>query len=443
MSMDDKSTEFDLEMNYVTLEPMSFIDTNPFENVPEELWPIVYKEFFNHSSQSTEINCTLSMADNCFETEESNANGLLPFLQGQSSFQEIQPNLVFEYNELSRVNMEMHGSQQEDSVDISVVRKCIPTAKYCLLGINSQHNDPHAENFDSRSEGLIPSEILFFNLKPEVPVLQSDHLDTNVDKNRDDKSEGIELTKEVLKFDPINFDLNFRNGSGQQNDYQEEQHSEQNRKITDEKSVQCDVCEKRVSKKHIARHMHLHTETKPFQCNVCGKGFTVSSILTNHMRTHTGEKPFHCNVCKKCFSQSINLTIHKRTHTGEKPFQCDVCEKQFSTSTHLNTHMRTHTGEKPYQCPSCKKKFSQRAAHKPNITPQNAKHRLQWLRAHLYWTVDMWKTILWSNESPFTVWQSDVRVWIWRMHGERFFSDSIVPTVKFSGGRIMVWGCFS
>ncbi|GFU18434.1 transposable element Tcb2 transposase [Trichonephila clavipes] len=73
-------------------------------------------------------------------------------------------------------------------------------------------------------------------------------------------------------------------------------------------------------------------------------------------------------------------------------------------------------------------------AHKPNITPQNAKHRLQWCRAHRHWTVDMWKTVLWRDESRFTVWQSD---------GERFFSDCIVPTVKLGGGSIMVWGCFS
>ncbi|GFT06407.1 QLQ domain-containing protein [Trichonephila clavipes] len=63
------------------------------------------------------------------------------------------------------------------------------------------------------------------------------------------------------------------------------------------------------------------------------------------------------------------------------------------------------------------------AANKPNITPQNVKHRLQWCRAHHHWTVDMWKTVLWSDESRFTVWQSDGRIWVWRMPGERFFSD--------------------
>ncbi|GFU52895.1 transposable element Tc1 transposase [Trichonephila clavipes] len=55
----------------------------------------------------------------------------------------------------------------------------------------------------------------------------------------------------------------------------------------------------------------------------------------------------------------------------------------------------------------------------------------------------MWKTVLWSDESRFTVWQLDGRVWVWRMPGERFFSDCVVPTVKLGGGSIMMRGCFS
>ncbi|GFU88854.1 transposable element Tcb1 transposase [Trichonephila clavipes] len=55
----------------------------------------------------------------------------------------------------------------------------------------------------------------------------------------------------------------------------------------------------------------------------------------------------------------------------------------------------------------------------------------------------MWKTVPWSDESRFTVWQSDGRVWVWWMPGECFFNDCIVSTVKFGGGSILVWGCFS
>ncbi|CAI9573444.1 unnamed protein product, partial [Staurois parvus] len=51
----------------------------------------------------------------------------------------------------------------------------------------------------------------------------------------------------------------------------------------------------------------------------------------------------------------------------------------------------------------------------------------EWARCH--WTLEQWSCILWSDQSCFSVWQSDGRVWVWWLSGEQYLPDCIVPSV--------------
>lgn len=54
-----------------------------------------------------------------------------------------------------------------------------------------------------------------------------------------------------------------------------------------------------------------------------------------------------------------------------------------------------------------------------------------------------WNDVIFSDESKFCLFNSDGRRFVWRKRGENLLDKNIKSTVKFGGGSIMVWGCFS
>ena len=81
------------------------------------------------------------------------------------------------------------------------------------------------------------------------------------------------------------------------------------------------------------------------------------------------------------------------------------------------------------------------ARHKPLLTADHKKHRLQYAKDHLSWTSEMWSKVLWSDESRFCLYQSDGRVYVHCRVGEEYLDACVVPTARHGGGGIMVWGC--
>ena len=131
--------------------------------------------------------------------------------------------------------------------------------------------------------------------------------------------------------------------------------------------------------------MRVHTDEKPFMCNICNKSYREKSYLVVHIRTHTGAKPFECDKCGKCFLQSGDLKRHvARIHTEKKipcefqgcfkvfgdyfdmrrhmvshgDFKCDICELTFVQKKSLKVHKVKEHKDKPYRCIKCNLSFS-------------------------------------------------------------------------------------
>ncbi|XP_074037007.1 uncharacterized protein [Leptinotarsa decemlineata] len=131
---------------------------------------------------------------------------------------------------------------------------------------------------------------------------------------------------------------------------------------SDTKPFQCEICSKSFTAKNSLKlHERIHTGDKPFQCKICSKSFSYNSNLKTHEKNHTGDKVFQCKICSKSFIHRGDLKIHEKIHSGDKSFKCKICSKSFIQRGTLKSHERIHTGERPFQCKVCSKSFTEKS----------------------------------------------------------------------------------
>jgi hypothetical protein len=83
------------------------------------------------------------------------------------------------------------------------------------------------------------------------------------------------------------------------------------------------------------------------------------------------------------------------------------------------------------------------AASKPLITWKQKIARLAWAKKYEKWNVKEWRQVIFSDESPFTLIPRCGKIYVRRRATEKFLPQCLKPTLKFGGGKIQVWGCFS
>lgn len=78
---------------------------------------------------------------------------------------------------------------------------------------------------------------------------------------------------------------------------------------------------------------------------------------------------------------------------------------------------------------------------KPFVNAKQRKRRVDWCKAHRHWTVEQWRRVIWSDESPFTL-SYNRRTRVWRCAHEKWKPFALRGTLKHDQ-KINVWGCFA
>ena len=120
----------------------------------------------------------------------------------------------------------------------------------------------------------------------------------------------------------------------------------------------------------------------------------------------------------------------------------DVCPSVADLSKSLKERTSTQISPLTVQRRLHEKNFKKfPKTKKPYVSQVNRRKRLQFARRYRHWTVDQWKKIIWSDESPFVL-RFQRRSYVWRRRNEQLSPRCLQGTLKHQK-KIMVWGCFS
>lgn len=164
---------------------------------------------------------------------------------------------------------------------------------------------------------------------------------------------------------------------------------------------------------------------------------TVSTVMTAY--TKHGQT----TCAKKRSGRKTTLTDRDRRilkRIVAKQHKTTAAKVTAELNSHLNNPISTKTVRWEFHESNI---YGRAAISKPLITDANAKLRKKWCRDHKTWTIDDWKNVVWSDESSFTLFPTNGRVYVWRTPKEAYDPDCLLPTVKHGGGSVMIWAAIS
>jgi len=157
---------------------------------------------------------------------------------------------------------------------------------------------------------------------------------------------------------------------------------------------------------------------------------TVTTELANHGMTsrakrNSGQKP-RLSVRD---GHTLKTNVSKNHRTTAANVQAE-----------LNIHFEDHVSTKTVQQQIHKSTIHNTAATAtPLVTENNAKIRKRWCDDHNSWTSDVWKYVVGSDKSFFTLFPTSGWVYDWRIPKETYKPECLLPNVKHGGRSVIVW----
>ena len=169
-----------------------------------------------------------------------------------------------------------------------------------------------------------------------------------------------------------------------------------------------------------------------------GRELNISYCLVYKIKKRNDiEEKCNKNGRKKIFTTRDQRIISRLIMTNKAKSAHDV-KKQLNNAQGTVVSTRTVQRELKRIGFKAKKKIK-----KPLLTPKHRKQRLEFAKKYENWTLAEWSKVIWTDESKINLIGSDGIRYVWKKAGEGISDRDFIPTVKYGGGKLLFWGCFS